>query len=98
MPVELVAAAVLATGYKGPLSPEVFNKSLASPDSSVPAHHAERGCTGLQNLVQAVKQVPRFWDRAVPFNSLCRGVHVPDSKEKRLSPSRRQVGQLGSNL
>jgi 4-hydroxyphenylpyruvate dioxygenase len=65
MPVELVAAAVLATGYQGPLSLEVFNKSLASHDSSVPPHHAERGYTGLQNLMQAVKQVPRFWDRNV---------------------------------
>jgi 4-hydroxyphenylpyruvate dioxygenase len=61
MPVQLVAAAVLATGYKGPLSLEVFNKSLASPDPLVPSHHAERGYAGLRNLVEAVRQVSKFW-------------------------------------
>jgi 4-hydroxyphenylpyruvate dioxygenase len=61
MPVELVAAAVIATGYKGPLSLEVFNSSLNQPDPNVPADHAQRGWTGLEKLSEAVKKVPRFW-------------------------------------
>ncbi|KAJ5166088.1 uncharacterized protein N7482_004869 [Penicillium canariense] len=40
MPVELVAAAVLATGYKGLISLEVFNLSLNQTGSSVPSSHA----------------------------------------------------------
>ena len=98
MPVELVAAAVLATGYKGPLSLEVFNKSLTAPDPSVPSHHAERGYVGLQNLVQAVGQAPRFWDRAVPFSRVSWGRQELQSSGKRRPLSRTQIGPLGSNL
>lgn len=62
MPVELVAAAVLATGYKGPLSLEVFNNSLNVPGTHVAPEHARRGITGLRKLVDTVKRIPAFWD------------------------------------
>lgn len=61
MPVEMVAAAVLATGYKGPLSLEVFSHTLNQSDLSVPSTHAQRGYTGLEKLVDAAKKVPKFW-------------------------------------
>lgn len=61
MPVDMVTAAVLATGYDGPLSLEVFNHTLNEPDASVPAKHAQRGYSGLERLAAAVKEVPRFW-------------------------------------
>jgi 4-hydroxyphenylpyruvate dioxygenase len=60
MPAELVVAAVLETGYTGPVSLEVFNDSLALPDPEVPRVHAERGFTGLQRLMEAVKHLPQF--------------------------------------
>ncbi|KAL3478892.1 xylose isomerase-like protein [Aspergillus californicus] len=61
MPVELVAAAVLATGYRGPISLEVFNTSLNQPGEAIPDAHAERGMAGLQKLVAAVAALPPFW-------------------------------------
>lgn len=61
MPVELVAAAVLATGYKGPISLEVFNNSLNEPGDDIPVSHAKRGMTGLQKLVEVVRELPPFW-------------------------------------
>ncbi|RVX75789.1 hypothetical protein B0A52_00145 [Exophiala mesophila] len=61
MPVELVAAAVLATGYKGPLSLEVFNSSLNVPGGAVPSEHATRGIVGLRKVLEVVKTVPPFW-------------------------------------
>ncbi|KAL3423075.1 3-dehydroshikimate dehydratase [Phlyctema vagabunda] len=60
MPVDLVVAAVLQTGYSGPISLEVFNDSLSSSDPSVPESHAARGFSGLQRLITAVQKVPRF--------------------------------------
>jgi 4-hydroxyphenylpyruvate dioxygenase len=68
MPVELVAAAVLATGYKGPLSLEVFNNSLNASGSNVPTDHARRGIIGLQTLVDALRRVPPFWDSSHPIS------------------------------
>ncbi|OBT78866.1 hypothetical protein VF21_02760 [Pseudogymnoascus sp. 05NY08] len=62
MPVDMVTAAVLATGYSGPLSLEVFSHTLNEKDESVPQTHAERGYSGLERLAQAVVKVPRFWD------------------------------------
>lgn len=62
MPVELVAAAVLATGYKGPLSLEVFNNSLNESGDEIPESHAKRGIAGLQKLVEVVKALPAFWN------------------------------------
>jgi 4-hydroxyphenylpyruvate dioxygenase len=68
MPVELVAAAVLATGYNGPLSLEVFAHTLNQPDASVPSSHANRGYTGLQRLMKAVTEVSRFWGEPAQFS------------------------------
>lgn len=62
MPVHLVTAAVLATGYQGPISPEIFNNSLNKSDSTVPKSHAQRGITGLKKLVGSLYHVPAFWE------------------------------------
>ncbi|PKY03738.1 sugar phosphate isomerase [Aspergillus campestris IBT 28561] len=62
MPVQLVAAAVVATGYQGPMSLEVFNSSLIQPESDVPAGHARRGIEGLRKLAGAIQEVPPFWE------------------------------------
>lgn len=62
MPVELVTAAVLATGYKGPISLEVFNKTLDEPGDDIPVSHANRGIIGLQKLAEVVKSLPPFWN------------------------------------
>ena len=61
MPVELVAAAVLATGYKGPISLEVFNASLNEPGADVPEAHAIRGMDGLRRFWQTAIDLPPFW-------------------------------------
>lgn len=61
MPVELVAAAVLATGYQGPISLEVFNESLNLPGDDIPPAHAARGIEGLRKLVDAAMRLPPFW-------------------------------------
>lgn len=62
MPAQLVAAAIIATGYKGPLSLEVFNDSLNIPGDEVPTEHAQRGITGLRKMVDAMPTFPAFWD------------------------------------
>lgn len=62
MPVELVTAAVLATGYSGSISLEVFNNSLNKPGEDIPITHAKRGIDGLKQLYKAVKEVPQFWN------------------------------------
>ncbi|KAJ5824760.1 hypothetical protein N7447_007100 [Penicillium robsamsonii] len=61
LPVELVAAAVLATGYRGPISLEVFNASLNQPGQNVPMEHASRGINGLRLLCETAKSIPAFW-------------------------------------
>ncbi|GAB7356189.1 hypothetical protein MBLNU459_g6775t1 [Dothideomycetes sp. NU459] len=61
LPVDLVTAAVLATGYTGPLSLEVFNATMYEDDPEVPTQHAKRGSEGLDRLVDATKKVPKFW-------------------------------------
>ncbi|KAL3449863.1 xylose isomerase-like protein [Aspergillus insuetus] len=63
MPVEIVTAAVLATGYRGPLSLEVFNRSLNESGQEVVERHAERGFVGLRRLVTEVQNVDLFWER-----------------------------------
>ncbi|KAL2802509.1 xylose isomerase-like protein [Aspergillus granulosus] len=85
MPVELVAAAVLATGYQGPISLEVFNASLNQPGKHVPDAHAERGMAGLQKLIAAVATLPPFWTG---------GPHAQkaiDMVVQRLCPTRSQL-------
>lgn len=61
MPAEIVTAAVLATGYKSPISLEVLNASLHERGLDVPSTHAKRGITGLKKLSAAVIQLPAFW-------------------------------------
>ncbi|KAJ5092654.1 hypothetical protein NUU61_007524 [Penicillium alfredii] len=65
MPVELVTAAVLATGYQGPISLEVFNVSLNQPGECVPAEHAMRGMRSLSKLVETTRVLSPFWERQV---------------------------------
>jgi sugar phosphate isomerase/epimerase len=63
MPVEIVTAAVLATGYGGPLSLEVFNRSLEESGAQVVEGHATRGVVGLERLLKEVQRVEPFWER-----------------------------------
>jgi sugar phosphate isomerase/epimerase len=63
MPVEIVTAAVLATGYSGPISLEVFNQSLNERGQEVAESHADRGFVGLRRLVTEVQNVDPFWGR-----------------------------------
>ncbi|KAL4890302.1 xylose isomerase-like protein [Aspergillus ambiguus] len=62
MPVHLVAAAVIATGYQGPMSLEVFNSSLNQPGAEVVETHARRGINGLRKLADSLRHVPAFWE------------------------------------
>ena len=62
MPVEVATAAVIATGYKGPISLEVFNNSLSEPGDDIPTSHAKRGMTGLQKLAEAARTLTPFWN------------------------------------
>lgn len=85
MPVEVVASAVLATGYKGPISLEVFNNSLNKSGDDVPASHAERGVIGLRKLAETVKALPSFWSTPakVPKQlvaSITSGLHARTSR------------------
>ncbi|BGP52316.1 hypothetical protein JCM10450v2_008287 [Rhodotorula kratochvilovae] len=52
LPVSRFSDAVLATGYEGPWSLEVFNDSLAEKRASVPAEHARRGMEGLRRAAR----------------------------------------------
>lgn len=54
LPVTQYARAVLATGYTGDLSLEVFNASLHLPDADVPRQHAVRGFESLKRLSAAL--------------------------------------------
>lgn len=81
MPVELVVAALIATGYQGPLCLEVFNHSLSAPGDDIPRIHAQRGMAGLKKLVQAVQELPCFW--AEP-------THIPKPTISRILKALRQ--------
>ncbi|KAJ5724278.1 hypothetical protein N7488_002313 [Penicillium malachiteum] len=61
MPAELVTAAVLATGYKGPISLEVFNASLNVPGDDIATTHAIRGMEALKKLFTAATRLAPFW-------------------------------------
>lgn len=61
MPVELVAAAVLATGYEGPISLEVFNASLNVAGERIAETHSVRGIEGLRKLYETATKLPPFW-------------------------------------
>jgi sugar phosphate isomerase/epimerase len=53
-PIALIVSSILRAGYTGPLSLEVFNQSLYSPDPNVAESHAKRGIESLRNLLQEV--------------------------------------------
>lgn len=65
MPVELVAAAVLGTGYKGPISLEVFNASLNKPGDDIAMTHAVRGMYSLKTLYDTATKLAPFWKSQV---------------------------------
>ncbi|KAJ5813535.1 uncharacterized protein N7503_000285 [Penicillium pulvis] len=65
MPVELVAAAVLGTGYKGPISLEVFNASLNKPGDDIATTHAVRGMESLKKLYNTATKLAPFWKSQV---------------------------------
>ncbi|BGP20981.1 hypothetical protein JCM10213_000192 [Rhodosporidiobolus nylandii] len=52
LPVERFSDAVVATGYTGPWSLEVFNDSLAEEGEGVPREHAKRGMEGLRRAAR----------------------------------------------
>lgn len=54
LPVTQYARAVLATGYTGDLSLEVFNASLHAQSADVPQQHATRGFESLERLSAAL--------------------------------------------
>ncbi|KAK3177430.1 hypothetical protein Dsin_033185 [Dipteronia sinensis] len=68
MPVEFVAAVVLATGYQGPISLEVFNESLNQGGDQIAAEHAQRGVVGLQKLAEVIGTLPEFWNPSKPVS------------------------------
>lgn len=86
MPVELVTAAVLATGYLGPVSLEVFNASLNQPGEMVPAEHASRGINGLHLLCETAKSIPAFWqshgERKNAITQVVRRLQSDEDKHK----------------
>lgn len=86
MPAELVTAAVLATGYKGPISLEVFTHTLNVPGQRVIPDHAERGITSLKKLVEAAKTIPAFWDprRKISVDTLVQMAQPRDSVKARI--------------
>lgn len=61
LPVDLTLAAILATGYQGPISLEVFAASLFSKDPDVPRIHAKRGVSGLKRVCDSAGRVDPFW-------------------------------------
>lgn len=55
LPVLKFCDAVVRTGYSGPWSLEVFNKSLSSERPETPIEHAGRGYTGLRRCVEILE-------------------------------------------
>lgn len=55
LPVAECLAAIVACGYTGPLTVEVFNTSLASPDKASPSRHARRAIDGLKSVWKDVQ-------------------------------------------
>jgi len=88
LPIDIVTAAILATGYRGPLSLEVFAKSLHEPDHSVPKQHAKRGIEGLNRLLDAVYRVPKFWTSVAQHSSVRWGASLLAQKQHKLTSTR----------
>ncbi|GAA5861672.1 hypothetical protein JCM1840_005227 [Sporobolomyces johnsonii] len=62
LPVDKFSDAVVATGYAGVWSLEVFNDSLSDKGNEVPASHAKRGMDGLRTAVrQAYERAGKDW-------------------------------------
>ena len=61
IPVDISLAAILASGYKGPLSLEVFSSSLHNTGMDVTSEHARRGVDSLVRLCDAAATVEPFW-------------------------------------
>jgi 4-hydroxyphenylpyruvate dioxygenase len=55
LPVLKFCEAIVRTGYNGPWSLEVFNKSLSSPRAETCLEHAERGYSGLKHVVDILE-------------------------------------------
>ncbi|KAK2800048.1 hypothetical protein FQN50_008287 [Emmonsiellopsis sp. PD_5] len=89
MPVELITAAVLATGYDGPLSMEVFSRSLECRDASVPKSHAQRGFRSFEAMMQAAERVPKFWGPIAPACEKKWGARLLD--QTRAKPAERPL-------
>lgn len=71
LPVARFSDAVVATGYSGPWSLEVFNDSLADERKEVPAEHAQRGFAGLSSAVkEAYERAGKLWCVPSPLPSL----------------------------
>lgn len=64
LPGDMTLAAILATGYQGPLSLEIFAASLHYPGSEIPSQHAKRGFESLIRLCKAAGKVEPFWGTA----------------------------------
>jgi 4-hydroxyphenylpyruvate dioxygenase len=62
LPADMVLAAILETGYKGPLSIEVFSHFLHEKGHQVPVQLAKRGINGLRNLITQAETIPKFSD------------------------------------
>ncbi|GJN94679.1 hypothetical protein Rhopal_007770-T1 [Rhodotorula paludigena] len=63
LPVDRFSDAVVATGYTGPWSLEVFNDSLGEKGEHVPREHAKRGMEGLRLAAQqAYERAHKLYD------------------------------------
>ncbi|KAI6823154.1 xylose isomerase-like protein [Hortaea werneckii] len=55
LPVEKVAQTIIhRLGYNGPISMELFSRTMSDPDPSVPLQHATRGIESWKKIVQAL--------------------------------------------
>ncbi|RMY83924.1 hypothetical protein D0862_11560 [Hortaea werneckii] len=55
LPVEMVARAIIhKLGYQGPVSMELFSRTMSDPDPAVPHQHAIRGIESWKRIVQAL--------------------------------------------
>jgi hypothetical protein len=58
LPIPSYARTILATGYKGDISLEVFNASLHDTSESVPIQHAKRAYIALERLDRVLDDTP----------------------------------------
>ncbi|CAK4030510.1 Hypothetical predicted protein [Lecanosticta acicola] len=70
LPVKAILKAILVDlGYKGPVSAELFNRSLVDPAASVPEEHARRATESFEKIERdfGVASVPRKIEAASPL-------------------------------